>query len=186
MDLQILLLSYHQLQNKRLTHCSGQQLLNKLLLQKHSFLSNTWCANQHPDRCQLVMMLVGHHDSLSHPGICATQCLITQHYVWFKVHSDIRKSVHACLWCQHSKIHRHTVSPLATFATSDAWFDQLHVDVRSWSIYTTVSRLLLVDLWRPLYKMAWSHSNHRYHHNNNCSSIHSLLVGCLDLEFPIS
>jgi len=31
--------------------------------------------------------------------------------------------------CQRCKIHRHTVSPLATFANPDACFDQLHVDI---------------------------------------------------------
>ena len=59
------------------------------------------------------MMLVGHHDSLSHPGIHATQRLINQCYVWLKVNLDIRKWAHSCLRCQHSKIHKHTVTPFA-------------------------------------------------------------------------
>ena len=67
--------------------------------------------------------------SLSHPGIRATQRLITQRYVWPKINSDVRKWARTCLQCQRSKIHRHTVSPLATFATPDARFDQLHIDI---------------------------------------------------------
>ena len=67
--------------------------------------------------------------SLSHPGIRPTQRLITQRYVWPKINSDVRKWARTCLQCQRSKIHRHTVSPLATFATPDARFDQLHIDI---------------------------------------------------------
>ena len=67
--------------------------------------------------------------SLSHPGIHATQRLITQRYVWPKINSDVRKWARTCLQCQRSKVHKHTVSPLATFATPDARFDQLHIDI---------------------------------------------------------
>ena len=67
--------------------------------------------------------------SLSHPGVRATQRLITKRYVWPKINSDVRKWARSCLQCQRSKIHRHTVSPLATFATPDARFDQFHVDI---------------------------------------------------------
>ena len=67
--------------------------------------------------------------SLSHPGVRATQRLITQCYEWPKINSDVRRWACSCLQCHCSKIHRHTVSPLATFATPDARFDQLHVDI---------------------------------------------------------
>ena len=34
-----------------------------------------------------------------------------------------------CLQCQRSKIHHHTRAPMATFATLDAHFDQVHIDL---------------------------------------------------------
>ena len=43
--------------------------------------------------------------SLSHPGIRATQYLITARYVWPKINHDVRKWTHSCLQCQCSKIH---------------------------------------------------------------------------------
>ena len=67
--------------------------------------------------------------TLSHPGVKATQRLITARYVWPSMKSDIRKWAHSCLQCQRSKIHRHTCSPVATFATPDVRFDQLHIDI---------------------------------------------------------
>ena len=35
----------------------------------------------------------------------------------------------SCLQCQRSKVQRHTVTPLSTFATPDARFDQVHIDI---------------------------------------------------------
>ena len=67
--------------------------------------------------------------SLSHPGIRATQKLITTRYVWPNINSDVQKWARSCLQCQRSKVHRHTVSPMSTFATPDARFDHLHVDI---------------------------------------------------------
>ena len=58
--------------------------------------------------------------SLSHPGIRATQKLITTRYIWPNINSDVRKWARSCLQCQRSKVHRHTVSPMSTFATPDA------------------------------------------------------------------
>ena len=67
--------------------------------------------------------------SLSHPGIRATQQLITSKYVWPKMNSDVRQWARNCIQCQRAKIHRHTVAPLATFATPDARFDHIHIDL---------------------------------------------------------
>ena len=66
--------------------------------------------------------------SLSHPTIRATQCLMTAHYVWPNINSDIRKWAQSCLKCQQYKVQRHTVTPLGTFAT-DARFDNIHIDI---------------------------------------------------------
>ena len=67
--------------------------------------------------------------SLAHPGVRATQRLIAERFVWPGMNTDVRKWTKSCLQCQRSKVHRHTVTPLSTFATPDARFDQVHIDI---------------------------------------------------------
>lgn len=67
--------------------------------------------------------------SLSHPGIRATQHLVTTRYVWPGINKDVRQWTKTCAKCQQSKIHRHTATPLSTFATPDARFDMVHIDI---------------------------------------------------------
>ena len=67
--------------------------------------------------------------SLAHPSIRATLKLITNRYVWPNMNSDVRKWAQSCLSCQQSKVQRHTKAPLATFATPDARFNQVHIDI---------------------------------------------------------
>eukprot|EP00794_Sanderia_malayensis_P010299 gene10299-biopygen8463 len=67
--------------------------------------------------------------NISHPGIRATQNLITARYVWPHINTDIRQWTRACLQCQKAKIQRHTVAPLGTFATPDARFAHVHIDL---------------------------------------------------------
>ena len=62
---------------------------------------------------QLYMQLHG----LSHPGIRATQRLVTSKYVWPNMNRDIRQWTRACLACQRSKVHLHTMSPIGNFRT---------------------------------------------------------------------
>ena len=52
--------------------------------------------------------------SMSHPGIRATQRLVTSRYVWPNINTDVRKWARTCLQCQRAKVHRH-VATLATF-----------------------------------------------------------------------
>ena len=66
--------------------------------------------------------------SLSHPGIRATQRLVTARFVWPNINSDVRRWARTCTRCQRSKIQRHTVAPLSTFAAPDARFDHVHLD----------------------------------------------------------
>ena len=66
---------------------------------------------------------------LSHPGIRATQKLLTARYVWPGINADVRRWSRACLQCQRSKIHRHNKAPLGTFATPDHRFDMVHIDL---------------------------------------------------------
>ena len=67
--------------------------------------------------------------SLSHPGIRATQRLVTSRFVWPGVNADVRRWARSCLQCQCAKIHRHNAAPLATFAKPDARFDKVHIDL---------------------------------------------------------
>ena len=66
---------------------------------------------------------------MSHPGIRATQRLITARYVWPRMKADIREWARTCLRCQRAKIHQHTTAPISTFATPDARLDQVHIDL---------------------------------------------------------
>ena len=68
-------------------------------------------------------------NSFSHPGIRATKKLISTHFVWPKMHSDIKKWTRYCLPCQLSKVTHHTVSLLSSFLVPDTWFDNIHVDI---------------------------------------------------------
>jgi cleavage and polyadenylation specificity factor subunit 1 len=67
--------------------------------------------------------------SLSHPGIRATQKLITARYIWPGINKDVRHWTRSCLQCQRAKVQRHTVTPIGTFATPDSRFDHVHIDL---------------------------------------------------------
>lgn len=67
--------------------------------------------------------------SLSHPGIRATQHLLTTNYVWPRINTDVRTWTRQCVQCQRNKVHRHTAAPFSTFATPDARFDHVHIDI---------------------------------------------------------
>ena len=62
---------------------------------------------------------------IAHPGIRATQKLITSQYVWPSINKDVRQWAQSCLQCQKTKIHRHTITPLGTFSMPDARFDHV-------------------------------------------------------------
>ena len=66
---------------------------------------------------------------LSHPGIRATQRLITTRYVWPGINADVRRWTRSCIHCQRAKIHRHLVIPLSPFPTPDARFDVVYIDL---------------------------------------------------------
>ena len=67
--------------------------------------------------------------TLSHPGVRATQRLITSRYVWPSINKDVRNWARACIPCQRSKVQRHTVTPLSTFAVPDVRFSKVHIDL---------------------------------------------------------
>ena len=66
---------------------------------------------------------------LSHPGIRATQKLITARYVWPGINTDVRRWTRSCIQCQRAKIQRHTTAPVSPFPTPDVRFDTIHVDL---------------------------------------------------------
>lgn len=66
---------------------------------------------------------------LSHPGIAASLRLVAARYVWPSMNKDVRMWAKQCLQCQRSKVHRHVASPIGTFATPDARFDHIHIDI---------------------------------------------------------
>ncbi len=65
----------------------------------------------------------------SHPGIRETQRLVTRHFVWPRINSDVRRWARSCVQCQKAKVHRHTRSSPGTFSTPDARFDHVHIDL---------------------------------------------------------
>ena len=67
--------------------------------------------------------------SLSHPGVRATRRLLTARFVWPNINKDVTHWSRTCQQCQRSKVHRHTTTPLSTFASPDARFDHVHVDL---------------------------------------------------------
>ena len=68
------------------------------------------------------------HD-LSHPGIRATQRMMTSKFIWLGINKDVREWTRTCVPCQASKVTRHTHSPPATFTPVSSRFDHVHVDL---------------------------------------------------------
>ena len=66
---------------------------------------------------------------LSHPGIRATQKLITTRYVWPEMNSDVRRWTRNCIQCQRSKVQQHTITPLSSFPAPNTRFDIIHIDI---------------------------------------------------------
>ncbi|BHF58444.1 hypothetical protein SprV_0100139600 [Sparganum proliferum] len=67
--------------------------------------------------------------NLSHPGVRAKVKLITDRFVWPNINRDVRRWTRSCLSCQRAKTHRHTTTPPGTFATPDARFSHVHIDL---------------------------------------------------------
>ena len=67
--------------------------------------------------------------SLSHPGIRASQQLITERFVWPGINKDVRQWARSCSKCQEAKVQRHVTAPSGTFLAPDARFDHIHIDI---------------------------------------------------------
>ena len=67
--------------------------------------------------------------SFSHPGIKGTQKLISRRYTWAGMKADVKQWCLSCVACQHSKIQRHTMSPLQGFVPPSQKFQHIHVNI---------------------------------------------------------
>ena len=92
-----------------------------------------------------------HFFSLSHPGVRATQRLLTS---WPQINTDVRQWTHACLNCQQSKVHSHTVYPKGTFLPPDARFERVHVDL----VGPLPPSQGFTYLLTSIHLLAWGHS----------------------------
>ena len=101
--------------------------------------------------------------SLSHLGIRATQRLVTQHFVWPGVNTDVRRWACSCLQCQRAKVHRHTTSSPGTFTTPDARFAQVHVDLVG---------LAVTHMCGPFHTLAGGSPHRRHHRRDRGTGIH--------------
>ena len=68
------------------------------------------------------------HD-LSHPGIRASQHLMTSRFIREGINKDVRLWTRTCTDCQASKVTRHTHSPPSTFTPVMERFDHIHIDL---------------------------------------------------------
>lgn len=66
---------------------------------------------------------------LSHPGIRASQKLVSQRFFWPSINKDVRLWARNCLRCQQSKVQRHTYAPAGVFPTPQARFQHIHMDI---------------------------------------------------------
>jgi cleavage and polyadenylation specificity factor subunit 1 len=66
---------------------------------------------------------------LSHPGTRETAKLVSERFVWPSVQKDCRTWARACQSCKHSKVSRHTVTPLGDLTPPAAHFLHIHIDV---------------------------------------------------------
>ncbi|GFX34002.1 hypothetical protein TNCV_912042 [Trichonephila clavipes] len=70
-----------------------------------------------------------HFHNLAHSGVAASFQLIASRYVWPNMLKTVKDWVQNCIACQRSKVHRHTKTPLGTFALPDPRFSHIHVDL---------------------------------------------------------
>ncbi|KAL3195722.1 hypothetical protein MRX96_001841 [Rhipicephalus microplus] len=68
------------------------------------------------------------HD-LSHPGICATQRIVTDRFLWPGINADVRRGAKTCRTCQAVKVTRYTRSALQEFRPPECHFDHVHLDL---------------------------------------------------------
>lgn len=66
---------------------------------------------------------------LSHPGIRATQKLVTTHFFWPSINKDCRMWTRQYIPCQRNKVTRHVSTPVGSFKTLAGQVEHIHVDI---------------------------------------------------------
>ena len=66
---------------------------------------------------------------LAHPGIKATQKLISKRFVWPSINNDCRTWAKTCIPCQRAKVTRHVAAPIGKFSDTDGRFEHVHLDI---------------------------------------------------------
>ncbi|CAH1731650.1 unnamed protein product [Aphis gossypii] len=65
----------------------------------------------------------------AHGGSAATARIVKDRFVWPGMDREIRRWVKMCQQCQKAKVHKHTTTPLASFASPDRRFGHIHLDL---------------------------------------------------------
>ena len=67
--------------------------------------------------------------NLAHPGVKATQRLISSKFIWHGLNKQFGTWTKQCLTCQQSKIQCHIRAPLQTFQVPPRCFHHLNIDI---------------------------------------------------------
>jgi transposase InsO family protein len=67
--------------------------------------------------------------NLSHPGMRATQKLISARFVWKGMAKDIKEFCRNCIECHNSKVQTHVRAPVEKIEMPSRRFGHLHVDI---------------------------------------------------------
>ena len=68
-----------------------------------------------------------HH--IAHPGVRATQRLISSRFVWPAMMADIRDWCRNCQWCARAKVHTHIKAPVQPIQVPRRKFAHVHLDL---------------------------------------------------------
>ena len=66
---------------------------------------------------------------LSHPGVHASQKLLSSKFVWPGMPKDVGLWTRSCLCCQQSKIQSHVKSPIPSIPVPGRRFSHMHLDL---------------------------------------------------------
>jgi hypothetical protein len=95
--------------------------------------------------------------NVAHPGMWATQRLISSRFVWHGMNSDVAGWCRDCQHCQPAKVTKQPASPVQPIPILVRRFSNLHVDIvgplpvssaRFTYLFTMIDRT--TDGWRPL------------------------------------
>lgn len=67
--------------------------------------------------------------NLSHPGLRATQRLVTSKFIWPGIRRDVLQWDRECLTCHRAKVTGHTHTSVGKFQVPYKYFNQVHNDI---------------------------------------------------------